>query len=233
MACGHEYAPCLVDGYEMCKICKTYHSLSAADPRELYSNDYWSGKHSSIWEQVWNVDMEQINGVCKNRFVLDRIESNRESCLDIGCAPGRLLYWLTYAARFKEVIGIDPGPPENIRLAGCFHGTLLTGLFPEITKDLPKNKFDLITGLDVFEHTPFPEEFLEECHRLLKPGGQLLLMLPLADGLLGGSNMFAPQEHIFIHSKDNMIGMLKTRKFNNWKFSRWTEGHDLVSSRKE
>lgn len=233
MSCGHEYIPSNIDGYEVCKLCKTYHSISPQDPRSMYTNGYWAGKHSSIWEQVWNVDMEIRNGVCKNRFVLDRITSNRESALEIGCAPGRLLYWLTYAARFKTIVGIDPGPPDDIRAAGCFTGPLYTGLFPEITRDWLANSFDLIAATDVFEHTPFPEEFLAECRRLLRPEGQLLLMLPLSDELPSGSQMFAPEEHVFLHSRENIIGMLKTHGLINTQFSTWTIGHDLISSRKE
>jgi SAM-dependent methyltransferase len=37
-----------------------------------------------------------------------------------------------------------------------------------------------ILGLDVFEHLHrMPEEWLRECHRLLRPGGQLRLRVPV------------------------------------------------------
>jgi len=40
------------------------------------------------------------------------------------------------------------------------------------------DSFDLITLFDVFEHLPAPRNVLEEIHRLLRPGGLLLVTLP-------------------------------------------------------
>jgi 2-polyprenyl-3-methyl-5-hydroxy-6-metoxy-1,4-benzoquinol methylase len=40
------------------------------------------------------------------------------------------------------------------------------------------NYFDAITGFYIVEHLPNPMAFLRECHRILKPGGLLLLRYP-------------------------------------------------------
>ncbi len=42
----------------------------------------------------------------------------------------------------------------------------------------PDNHFDAVTGFYVIEHLPHPMVFLKECHRILKPGGLLLLRYP-------------------------------------------------------
>ena len=43
---------------------------------------------------------------------------------------------------------------------------------------LPGNDFDAVTGFYVIEHLSHPMAFLGECHRILKPGGFLLLRYP-------------------------------------------------------
>lgn len=233
MSCLHEFEPSPVPHYERCSQCGTYRSTAADDPALVYDSLYWMGLRPTIWEQCWNVDMHLEGGVSKNRFVLDRIEVARGAALDVGCAPGRLLFWLQHAARFRRVVGIDPSAtPEQIRAAGCFDGELLSGFFPAAAAGLEDASFDFISALDVFEHVPDPDGFLRECARLLKPGGQLLLMLPLADGLPAGSRFFDAAEHVYLHSIAHVRMMLDDAGFEAATRDRWAVGHDSVSARK-
>ena len=61
-------------------------------------------------------------------------------------------------ARDKLAVDVTPGPLEK---AG-----------------LPEEHFDVVTAFYVVEHLPDPITFLKECHRILKPGGLLLLRYP-------------------------------------------------------
>ncbi len=228
--CQHDFGWTIVPDYEQCSLCGTFRSL-----KPQTQTDYWHEGHSSIWEQAWNVDMHTENGVSKNRFVIERIEVNRGIALEIGCAPGRLLYWLRHAASFCEVVGIEPDVDSHdaIRKIGGHDGLLFSGFFPDVywlTGSVVR--FDYIVALDVFEHSDRPEEFLAECCRLTKPGGQLFLMLPLADDLPPDSRFFAAAEHVYLHSFHNMRIMLESAGFEDVKHDRWAAGHDTVSARK-
>ena len=61
-------------------------------------------------------------------------------------------------ARDRLAVNVYPGPLEK---AG-----------------LPEDHYDAVTAFYVVEHLPHPTTFVKECHRILKPGGLLLLRYP-------------------------------------------------------
>lgn len=237
MHCTHTFILSNKQNYEVCTDCGTYHSLIAPPPEQIYSKDYWSEKHghSSIEEQVFNVEEHTEDGISKNQFVQDRITVvDRSVALEIGCAPGCLLKRLEVIG-FEKVIGIevDTAYSRSIVDNAGDNCDIHFGYFPAITKKWFDDKsFSLIIGLDIFEHSHEPEEFLRECHRLLKPNGQLLLMLPLrtTDESLP-ERFFDSIEHVFLHTDANLTLMLATVGFEDIEMDRWTAGHDMVSAR--
>lgn len=232
MSCEHRLIPCSIPvGYSLCDDCGTF--VSDKPATDIYDESYWKrAEHDGLWKQAWNVDMHTENGVSKNRFVLDMIQTERNDVLDIGCAPGRLLYWLKWAADFNRIVGVTTDEVEAVRRIGCFDGELISNLFPVATTLQPERSFDLIIALDVFEHVLDPRGFLQECFRLLRKEGQLILMLPLADDLPLDSRFFNPPEHVFIHSRRHMAQLIDDAGLVKLRFGRWTIGHETVSARK-
>ncbi len=51
------------------------------------------------------------------------------------------------------------------------------------------DSFDLITMYDVLEHVISPAEVLDECHRVLRPGGRAAIVFPPYYDVLGGSHL--------------------------------------------
>lgn len=92
--------------------------------------------------------------------------------LDIGCGAGNMYHHLS---RYGDVIGVEnhPAPVKvgqergyDIRLDDA--GAL----------DFPDASFDLVTALDVIEHNDDDVGILREAHRVLKPGGLVLISVP-------------------------------------------------------
>lgn len=95
----------------------------------------------------------------------------RGKLLDIGCGKGR---FLAYAALYGwDVYGTEPS--ENSRRIAC---STLKGRIVGNLKELPMEKFDVITLWHVFEHVSTPVEMLRQLHPYLKPGGVLCVAVP-------------------------------------------------------
>jgi SAM-dependent methyltransferase len=98
--------------------------------------------------------------------------------LDAGCGSGRTLLELV---RYGEVHGIElnPAAAEAARSRGC--GEVRIGRLEELPWD--SSTFDLITCLDVIEHTADDRIALSELRRVTKPGGWLLVTVPAYQAL--------------------------------------------------
>lgn len=236
--CCHIYYPAKGhDGYEMCIGCGTYHSLTAPPPEDVYTSDYWTHEkgHSTLAEQVYNCETHEEGGVSKNQYVLNLIDvTERTYALDIGCAPGSLLRRLREDAGFRHVFGVEMQPEYEDALREIGRPSVLEfGVFPGCTMRHDGDRFSLIVACDVFEHSHEPWPFLLECARLLKQGGQLILMLPLVvPGSEVPERMFAPEEHVFIHSFSNVYALLDQAGFGDMQMSRWCPGHEVLVVRK-
>ena len=113
------------------------------------------------------------------RAELDRLPLRAgASVLDAGCGSGRTLEEL---APYGEVYGIelDPGAADVARARG--RGEVQIGRLEELPWE--DGRFDLITCLDVIEHTPDDRVTLRELRRVCRPGGFLLVTVPAYQGL--------------------------------------------------
>lgn len=135
--------------------------------------------------------------------------------LDVGCGNGSFL------GRMRElgwkVQGVEPDP-EAARLAAAKLGV------PVHVGDLgsagfPSGYFDAVTLNHVIEHVPDPEWVLQECHRLLRPGGHLVVVTPNVESY--GHSVYGlhwrglePPRHLWLFSITTLQELVRRAGFS-------------------
>lgn len=131
-----------------------------------------------LYRQFYEVEKKHWWFVARQHIVRDVIDQRLElvrhsKVLDVGCGTGAILESL--AGKF-DAYGIDN---EQLAIEFCkkrginnlYRGTLET--FPS-----SQDQFDLVTLLDVIEHTDDDLALLCQVHKVLKPGGTVLITVP-------------------------------------------------------
>ncbi|MFA6053900.1 MAG: class I SAM-dependent methyltransferase [Thermodesulfovibrionales bacterium] len=139
--------------------------------QNIYNEEYYDIYGMDHFQDAFNLKLKTckrlINEV--NRLILT---SGNRYHLDIGCAFGYMIEAARSAGYDSHGIEISPAADVAVKLGYKVRkGTLEDAAFP-------KESFDLITAVDVLEHISEPGEWLQECKRILKKSGLLLLVTP-------------------------------------------------------
>ena len=110
-------------------------------------------------------------------FAWRQLDGRTGRHLDLGCGTGDFLTIL-YAGGSVTAEGADPHPGYLAALRAEQPGLTLHQLTVGAPLDLPDAHYASITALDVLEHVPDEATFLAEAHRVLAPGGLLVVTVP-------------------------------------------------------
>lgn len=89
-----------------------------------------------------------------------------------------------YHARLLRALDIQQGTSHavDLRLNPALRSlpsfVVTEGIIPQALGSLPTGTVDLLLLISILEHLNNPEETLGECHRVLKPGGKILINVP-------------------------------------------------------
>ncbi|MBF2067912.1 MAG: methyltransferase domain-containing protein [Calothrix sp. C42_A2020_038] len=150
---------------------------------------------SGLWEEIWGEHMHHgyygADGTEKKerrQAQIDLIEEvlqwaqvdQAENILDVGCGIGGSSLYL--AGKFgAKATGITLSPVQATRAkqrAAEFGLSSRTNFQVADALNTPfaDNSFDLIWSLESGEHMPDKIKFLQECYRVLKPGGKMIIV---------------------------------------------------------
>jgi len=135
--------------------------------------------------------------------------------LDVGCGPGGLLHEARAQGWKATGIEISRWAAEKGKAQGLeiIEGTLHSARFTN-------GAFDVISMFDVLEHLPHPREYVSEIHRVLKPGGTLVIETPNIKGFFvrhlyqAASVMVKPRAHICLYAPETARRLLEGAGFS-------------------
>lgn len=107
-------------------------------------------------------------------------------CLDLACGCGEVVYVLEQEG--YEAVGVDLCYDELEQARPFLSGKLVHADIQEFLRSQPSESWDFITALNILEHLTKDDlgSVLNEAHRVLKPGGTLVAMVPNAISPFGG-----------------------------------------------
>lgn len=120
--------------------------------------------------------------------------------LDVGCGVGNLLKDLSDVG-FTNLTGIDPFVSSDLTYNNVH-------IYKNEIFDI-EDTFDLIMLNHSFEHMSYPEQALQKIFTLVKPGGYVLIRIPVASSFAwkhyksNWVQLDAPR-HIFLHTVQSM-----------------------------
>lgn len=134
--------------------------------------------------------------------------------LDVGCAGGafpKAAHDLGF-----DVTGVEPSRWLAEQGRSLYGLDIRAGLLED--QDFPDQSFDLISLWDVIEHLPDAHAVVADIHRLLKPGGYLIVNCPdydsLARKLLGPKWPMLLSVHLIYFTRNTITDFLRRENFD-------------------
>lgn len=162
-------------------------------------------------EEVGNLKL------CYGRYLnsLARYNVKKDALLEIGCGNG---FFLDEAVKkgYINVSGVEPSidavdraDPQIRPLIVC--NIMQAGLFNS-------DQFDVICMFQVLDHIPDPKKLLEECFRIVKPGGLILCINhnveSISSKILGERSPIIDIEHTYLYSPKTLPRLFSETGFD-------------------
>jgi glycosyltransferase involved in cell wall biosynthesis/2-polyprenyl-3-methyl-5-hydroxy-6-metoxy-1,4-benzoquinol methylase len=202
-ACGHRVVRC-----EDCGLVFLNPQPSDAELAKIYSADYFLGSDSATGRQTVS-EIKQATA----KLYLSKIRTyqalDHGRLLEIGCGDGDFL--VSAEKEGWHVTGVEYSSAASERARSRLkNGDVRCGEL--VQANLPAEQFDLCVISDVIEHVRSPRDFLQEIHRVLKPGGTLFVATPSIDSwsarVMRQKWMEFKAEHLTYFDRQNLQTLL-------------------------
>jgi len=200
-----------------CSLCRNIFLAGIKTDKNYYQKYYESDYHlvnvkKSIFHYLLNF-FGLFSMRRKVGYIFRNINRAKINILDIGCATGSFLEKLDQGRFIKFGVEIDK---KAAQVSASKKITVYNSDF--LQTEFKKQKFNVITMWQVFEHIPKPRELLRKIREILTNDGALIFTAPNSNSLgfrLGKKYWYhldSPR-HLFIPNKDNVSRLLKQSGF--------------------
>lgn len=205
---AEELRAVLAEKMKLNDLKKTYRK-SFTEIKDINSPEFWNRllERDRIKEQNSPIVGDRI------KIVLRMIEKLKGRLLDVGFGHGFIEERLSTGDAF-DLYGIDISQRAVKRLKRTINGDFKMGSILEIP--FTDNFFDVILALEILEHIPPHNTFraIKELYRVLKVGGNLIVSVPLNEGL---EEMYRdrinPSGHVRVYTPELIKAELKIARF--------------------
>ena len=185
----------------------------------IYSDDYFLGERSD--EAVERRSkMKSATGAFHIDALAKLVPPEDAELLEIGCGHGEVL--LEARKRGFRVCGIEISA-HAAAIANGRLGAQAVSVGAIETLSLARDRFGAVLAADVIEHVRHPADWLLRIHKLLVPGGILLLITPSLDSwtrrLLRSHWMEYKVEHLYYFSAASIRLLLERCGFDEIRVS--------------
>ena len=127
---------------------------------------------------------EALSDISPSGWPRNRVEAivahagSGTSVLDVGCGNGHLLYQLRH--RFTQLLGLEYSAHRLAQARLNLGGLPFTAMqgSAEDMVDIGSHSLDCVVSADTIEHVPEVYRAAAEIHRVLRPGGRLVINTP-------------------------------------------------------
>jgi SAM-dependent methyltransferase len=194
-----------------CQTCGLVRSDPIIDPDTLY--DLYAKSIQTYDDEVLNLMNCYVIYLNKAVNCLSN-GSNKEHLLEIGCGSG---FFLEKALEFgfKNVTGVEPSHQAVEKSSPMIKPHLICDVFrPGL---LPEEQFDLVCMFQVFDHINEPGMLLDECMKILKPGGGILIfnhdVRALTAKIMGENSPIIDIEHTYLYDQSTIKKIVSQHGF--------------------
>lgn len=204
--------------YRLCSSCGMLYINNSEANSKQYDENYFAGSVKENMSGYVDYALQSRPLRMNFRNLLRRIlpyiiDDQNASMLDVGCAYG---FFLDEAKKVgMSVHGIDVSESavkwmrENLGIDGTVG----------ISSNAPDGPFDLITAIEVIEHTSNPHAFLDDLYKRLNKKGVLVIVTGYNDACIArwlGKKWWYlnPPDHCSIFSREALRKIISDKGFN-------------------